>query len=317
MCQAQKVGDEYRILAAVMYELPVNLEPEKLDNVIINAIKKMLKSDRFVTKDVAVSIGGGQVLVRKFLIPALPDNEVVEAVKLEAAQVTFVPLDTMKIDCQVLGKPDGKKIEVLFIGAPKQLVERQKEIVKAANLNLAIVDVDNLALANSLFAVAPECKKQSVLLLNVGHSQTNIIVLDRGNLGFSKNTNFGGKNITAEVQKQLKITYEKAESIKEQPPLWSKNALDMRSVLKNSTADLVEAVYRAIEYCTTQKIVKSVDKILMTGGTANMEGLDMLLSEALHMRVNRWQSLLRLEGKWNRELASFISIAFGLALREK
>jgi Tfp pilus assembly PilM family ATPase len=82
--------------------------------------------------------------------------------------------------------------------------------------------------------------------------------------------------------------------------------------------DLIEAVYRSMEYCIGRKKIINVDKILITGGTSDVVGIEAFMAEALGVVSEKWNPLDHVgagEGS-KKEFGGALSVAMGLAIRE-
>lgn len=319
ICQAEKRGDKYHVISAIMASNPLATSPDKQDIDISLRIKAALKGVALRTRSAAVSVGGPQISARNFSFPVLTDEELKGAVKLEAEQSIFSDLSSMYTDFQVLTPDEKEKLEVLFVAVPRDMVERHMHIIEGAGLETMAVDIDNLALASCYLAFEPGPHKESVVLMNVGHSQTNISVMDGEELRFVRNVNFGGKDITAEIANTFEIDPLLAEEIKKQPKLWDEIGLNIKNVLRKSMPDLLEAIYRSIEYCMSRKKLINVDKILLTGGTSGLEGMDSFVADVIGINTEKWTPFagLEIKGRSKKEMGRFMSVALGLAIRKE
>lgn len=308
MCEAQKKDGEYRIVSAVMEPVP-----EKGD--ISQEIKSIFERNKFSTKTTAISVGGDKVLVHMFDFPNLSDEELKSAIKLAAEQEVSYDLDTMDTDFQVIPSKKKSEKKVLYAAAPKEIVDRKIQIVQSANLDPVIMDIDNLASINCFLTFFSDAVEQTVMLVNVGHVHTNISILQNGKVKFAKNIKFGGIDISLKIEKELKVSFEEAEKIKKLPEEWQAKRLNIKNVLTKSTPDLLEAIYKSIEYCKSQKIFLEVDRVFLTGGTSCLEGLENFISEILGIKIQNWNPFLNIKGENKKELGQFMDIALGLSIR--
>lgn len=319
ICQAEKRGDKYHVISAIMASNPLDSGSDRQDVDISLRIKAALKGVALRTRSAAVSVGGPQISARNFSFPLLTGEELKGAVQLEAEQSIFSDLSSMYTDYQVITPHEQEKIEVLFVAVPRDMVDRQMRIIEGAGLETMAVDIDNLALASCYVAFEPGPHKESVLLMNVGHSQTNISILDGEELRFVRNVSFGGKDITNEIARTFEIDPLLAEEIKKQPKLWDEIGLNIKNVLRKSMPDLLEAIYRSIEYCMSRKKLINVDKIIITGGTAGLEGMDAFITDVIGINTEKWTPLasLDIKGRSRKEMGRFMCVALGLAIRRE
>jgi type IV pilus assembly protein PilM len=208
-------------------------------------------------------------------------------------------------------------MDVLFVGVPVPMVDRIMRITGNAGLATEIMDIDNLALVNSFLAFEPEPVNESVVLINIGHVCSNLVVLENQQLRFIRNVTFGGRDVSSEIAQRLGVTEDMAEEIKKRPEFWKETGLNIRNVLRKSMPDLIEAIYRSIEFCMSRKKIVNVDRILITGGSAQLQGMDRFITEALGIDTERWNPLdgIAVPEGTRKEQGYMLSIALGLAIR--
>lgn len=317
ICRVEEKHDHYRIVAATRMLNPG--DGDKLDAVAVAEKLRVLARDiSYNDRATAISTGSSQTLARNFVFPVLSAEELKGAVKLETEQSIFSDINGMYSDYQVLSQLDKEKLDVLFIGAPRELIDAQLTATTAAGFEVSVVDIDNLALTNCFLAFSPEAAKSTVVLLNIGHHTTNISVVDCGKLRFVRNVSVGGKNISQEIAQMYEIQFPIAEDLKKHPELWPSLGLNIKNVLRKSMPELLESIYRSIEYCMSRKKIINIDKILLTGGSSYLQGMDEFISDVLGITTEAWNPLdkMDLDATAKRDLGRFLPVALGLAIRK-
>jgi type IV pilus assembly protein PilM len=321
ICELERQDNQYRIVTSVIATNPSASGKPSDEQQTKNRLRSVLGQVSLQGRATALSLGGQQVLSRNFTFPSLNVKELEGAVKLEASQTVFSDLSNMCSDFQVLGSSDDGKVEVLYVAAPKPLIDERMKMAEDAGLTPILMDIDNLALANCYLTFDPSAQKNAVVLLNVGNTQTNMCVIERGKLRFVRNVNFGGFNITKEISTVLGISQGKAENLKKRPDLWNNSGLNIKNILRKSMPDLLEGIYRSIEYCRSRKKLVNVDKILLTGGSCFTHGIEGFIYEVFGIDTERWNPLAFIEHTdlkdRQKEVGYYLAIALGLALREK
>jgi type IV pilus assembly protein PilM len=318
LASLEKNGGDYSIRSAVMRLNPATGSGDKQGLLLSSRLRAIAKESFPFDKRAAASIGGSQIIARNFELAPLGPEEMEGAVLIEARQSVSADLATMYSDFQELATIERGRKDVLFIAVPSVLVDKQVSIIENSGLNIELVDIDSFAAANCYAALDKNAPGQTVVLMNIGHSFTNIAVIDSGIVRFVRNVSFGGVNITSEIADIYKIPAESAEEIKKRPDLWKGLGLNIKNVLRKSMPDLLEAVYRSMEYCVGRKKIINVDKILITGGTSDIDGIDSFIAEALGIVSEKWNPLEHIEsGEGSKkESGGALSVALGLAVRE-
>ena len=313
-----KKGQDFHLRSAIMCPTPPPDSSSKQDVVLSARLKSIVRDHFQYTKRAAASVGGCQIVARNFELAALGAEEMEGAVMLEARQSVSADLNSMYSDFQILANLEKEKKDILFAAVPSQVVDKQVQIVENSGLNIELVDIDNLAAANCYIALDKNVQSQSVVLLNVGHSFTNIAIIDSGALRFIRNVSFGGSSISAEMAGIYGVPPEAAEELKKREDLWKGIGFSAKNVLRKTMPDLLEAVYRSMEYCMNRKKILNIDKILITGGTSNLGGIESFIADALGIVAEKWNPLdhLAADDILKRELGGCFSVALGLAVRE-
>ncbi|MFW6172834.1 MAG: type IV pilus assembly protein PilM [Elusimicrobiota bacterium] len=316
ICQIEKrAGRLYDIYSAVE-KVPVSESDSNYEDALARKIKSMFKKNNFSDTEVASCISDPQILIRKLEMPMMPREELEGAVELEAQRLIYSDLSSMDTDFQILSDEESAKNKVLFVAVPEEMVNSRIRIIQKAGFEPSIIDADNLAAANYYLENEPDSADRKIMILNIGHKITNLTVLYEGNFGYSKSLSFGGDNITKEIEQEFKIPYVRAEEIKEDPAIWKESGLNIKNVLRKTTPDLLESIYRAIEYCRSKKMFRNLDKILITGGTSYLKGLDAFIQEILGVKIEVWNPLMNIEMCSEKELGQFMSSSIGMAVRK-
>lgn len=294
---------------------------EKKDNPVElkNKVKHIIRQLRIKNKEVTLSVGGIDLLARDFLLPKMNEANLHGAVMMEAENSIFETLDDMYSDFQVLSDPSDDKMDILFVASPKRHINQMMESLALTDLDITGVGADNVALANAFIAFDErKAALESVVVVNIGHEVSNIAIIDRGKLRFIRNVAFGGKDVTAEIASMYEVDVETAEQLKRQHGVWDKIGLNIKNVLKKSSSNLLEAVFRSMEYCVSRQKIGKVDRILLTGGGAIVKGIDNFIWETLGINTEKWNPLESdsIKGVVNSELGLFVPVALGLALQK-
>ncbi len=100
-----------------MIDLPLGIiedgaikEPEK----VTEAIRELFKINRFNIKNVAISVGGYSVIVKKINIQSMPEELLQETIHLEAEQYIPFDINEVNLDFQILGENENNPNQMGF-----------------------------------------------------------------------------------------------------------------------------------------------------------------------------------------------------------
>ena len=121
------------------------LEPEVIvdgtvmdEGRVVSAIRELFDELSVKVKQVAVSISGHAVIIKKISLPPMPDDELEGQVKLAAEQYIPFDINEVNIDFHVLPAAEGEASEgemsVILVAAKKDKINELTELVKGAGL---------------------------------------------------------------------------------------------------------------------------------------------------------------------------------------
>ena len=105
-------------------------------------------------------------------------------------------------------------MDVLLVAAKKETVNDYVNVAREAGLEPMVMDVQACDLQNMFEVNYGGAGNETIVLIDVGAAVTNINVLTDGVTTFTRDIAMAGNLITEEIQKQLNITYEEAETYK-------------------------------------------------------------------------------------------------------
>ncbi len=172
-------------------------------------------------------------------------------------------------------------------------------------LKVAGLEVEDLIvnqLASSEATLSPEEKEIGVALIDIGGGTSDLAIFSNGSVKYTSIIPFGGNNITNDIAIGLRTPLEEAEKIKkkhgcafsaivgpsETIEVPSVGGRKPRVLMKKTLSDIIEPrveeigriIYEEIKKSGTEKILAS--GAVITGGTANLEGIVELLENVFN-----------------------------------
>src|SRR3954462_13284592 len=149
-------GKGYRVPAIASEPVP----PDSIvDGAIIDggavaeAIRKLFAGKGFKTKEVAASLSGNAVIVKKISLPVMTEQELADSIYWEAEQYIPFDIQDVNLDYQILDPgtgPDSKgTMDVLLVAAKKEKIADYTGVIAQAGKTPVVVDVDAFALQNA------------------------------------------------------------------------------------------------------------------------------------------------------------------------
>ena len=297
-----------------------NLEIDQ--QALAHLIRELIKGTGAKSTEVNLSLPEAQVFTRVIEMPALSNRELTSAIRWESEQYIPLPLDQVNMDFSILSEgkdsPNGK-LKVLLVAAPKALTERYMQIMELAELIPISAETEIIALSRSLIRSVPTVP--NVMILSLGAQTTDIAILRKGILMFTRTISAGGNAITRALSESLDFTVLQAESYKKTYGL-EKNILEGKivAVVKPVMDTILGEIKRAVGFFEETYKDEHIGVILLTGGNAKLPGLIPYVAEHTGIEVqqgNPWAGI-RKDPRFavlNAEGPLF-AVAIGLALRE-
>lgn len=299
------------------------------DGVIVNheslakSVNELFKNNiigEITTRRVAVTIPATRTFTRAMnLPPSVREEELHEAVTLEAEQYIPVPIDELYLDYNVINRTD-KGIELLAVAVPKKIVDSYMLLVRMLGLEPVAFD-SSINAGARLFNKQGEHNDIPAILIDFGSGSADITVYDK-TIIVTGTIPCGGDIFTELIASKLKVSHEEAHIIKTKYGLGkSKRQADIVEALGPSIEQLVKEIRRMIRYHEERSGSKQkIGQIVTMGGGANMPGLSEYLTSMLRLPVRMcdpWQNLHlhKLQPPSTGEKSMYVTVS-GLSLIE-
>jgi type IV pilus assembly protein PilM len=296
-------------------------------NAVTDAIKRLFENNAFKTKDVAASLSGNAVIVKKISLPVMTPAELSESILWEAEQYIPFDIQDVNLDYQILDPgttADGRgTMEVLLVAAKKEKISDYTGVISQAGRTAVVVDVDAFALQNAYEVNYGLEALQVVVLLNAGASAININILTGDQSVFTRDISIGGNAYTEAVQKELNLPFDSAEQAKKGLPVDGVSFDDVRPVLHAMTENVLLEIQKTFDFFKATASSDRIDRIVVSGGASRVDGFAAALQERFGTPVESFDPFRKIAldaGKLHLADAENVlptaAVAVGLALRK-
>jgi|CXWL01.1.fsa_nt_gi type IV pilus assembly protein PilM len=294
---------------------------------VVAAIKDLVREHGVKLKKAALSISGHSVIVKKISLPVMPEDELEIQVRLAAEQYIPFDINEVNLDFHILNPMEssddgGATMSLLLVAAKKEKVVELSELVLAAGLEPAVLDVDAFAIENMYDVNYETGQEELVALVNVGASVMNVNILKGGTSVFTRDISLGGNRYTEALQRKMGLNYLEAEEVKRTHQREGFEEDVVLSVLEDVNAEVASEIARSVDYFRTTSLEREIQKIVLCGGSAQVAGLAQQLSDRMGLEVEMADpfrhidvSGLGLDPDQLIETAPLAAVGVGLALR--
>jgi type IV pilus assembly protein PilM len=292
---------------------------------VADAIRRLFTNKQFKARDVAASLSGNSVIVKKITLPVMSDQELAESIYWEAEQYIPFDIQDVNLDYEVIDPGTGPEsqgaMEVLLVAAKKDKIADYTGVIVQAGRTPVVVDVDAFALQNAYEANYGVDPARVIVLLNAGASAININILTGGQSVFTRDVSMGGNAFTEAVQKELNLPFDAAEDVKRGQNVEGVAYDDARPVLRAMTDNVLLEVEKTFDFFKATAASDHIDRIMLSGGASKIEGFVAALEERFGAPVEPFDPFRQVAfdaqklGVAPDDMAALSAVALGLALR--
>jgi len=288
---------------------------------VAGAISSIFDQQKIKTKNVATSVSGHSVIVKRVTLPAMTEEELYERIQTEASQHIPFDIADVNLSYQLLESVDSQ-MDVLLVAVKKDKILNHTNVLAQAGKTPTVVDIDAFALQNCFEVNYDPDPGQTMALLNIGASVMNINIVRGGIPLFTRDVSVGGNQYTDALQKELDLSFEDAERLKKGESIAGVAEEHRATILRSVSDILVLEIQKTFDFFRATASGENIQRIYLAGGTARVPGLVDLLREEFAMPVEElypFRKIVINPGRHNEEeirrLAPRLAIAVGLALR--
>ncbi|UCD57373.1 MAG: type IV pilus assembly protein PilM [Candidatus Hydrogenedentota bacterium] len=215
--QLSKFGNSARVEKALLLRLGSDTSEEKRMEDTVHALRSVASTLDVKKGLIVTALAGQDTFIRYLRFPKMPPEELKSSAELEADQNLPYDLSEVSMDSVVLEEitERGETImKVLLVAARKEVISQTIDLFRSVGLMPSILGGTTLALSDAFEINAGFRPDETVALINIGASATNIHFCRDGISNFTRDISRGGKDLTSAIQKLLKVDFAEAERMK-------------------------------------------------------------------------------------------------------
>jgi type IV pilus assembly protein PilM len=291
------------------------------------ALAAALKQAGVKSNAAVLGLTGKDLVIKYQQVPPVPDFQLRKIVEFELDEIRRQSGDELAADfnvMQVAADLTSDDIVLLALTREARLAERGAALA-AANLKARHYAPNAIALYHA-FRVFGPATTGDALVVSIGRTASDFAVIRDGDLLYARSVNTGGDVLTDALAEQFNVSKAKGESLKRE--LGDLRPRDRRSglsaqqekvsyALEGAAGRLFSLVQSTLQLAKGQMQLNqlNVAKVWITGGSAQMKGLDDYLAASLGVPVARFDPLgdagVAVEGP---AAGPDMTVALGLAL---
>jgi type IV pilus assembly protein PilM len=272
---------------------------------VADAIREMSSALGIGACGAVAGVAGPAVVVRQVQLPAMSERHLRRSIQWEARNYISFPVEDSVLEFQI--QPgDGRSghIEVTLVATPRDMVESRVETLELAGLDPLAIEIEAFASMRCQveWPANGEADSETIALVGVGHSFTDIDLVQAGKFVLTRMIPLAGNALTEAVGAALGVDPAKAGSLKETAMRVvlsedERATLDPFAQQASRAAEplleeLVREIRRSLAYYDYQQQGSdekgkppSVSRVVLSGGSALLAGLREYLQAQLGVPV--------------------------------
>ena len=300
------------------------------------AIRNLFRNLKVKNRNVAASLSGYSVIAKKIVLDKMEESEIEKTIKNEAEKYIPYGINEVNLDYTVLNTGDAigesademkgpgssDQMDVLLVAGKSDVIDRYVALIQAADLNLGVLDVDALALQNAA-EISVDNPEGSYAIITVGASELGINTLHRGLSVFSRDSSYGGAQITNAIMSEFDVPFEEAEKMKlGGVDLDDNKRAGIEKIIAGTVLEWIREITHALDFVANTYPDDAIEKIFVSGGCCETPGFQRHLEQETGIPVtglNPFKYLVidnkLFDPNYLQYVAPQAGVAVGLALR--
>ena len=229
-------------------------------------------------------------------------DEVMRLIEFEFEGRVPIPPAAAIYDFDVVAEKGKDGMEIGVTVFPREVVDSYAAAFSAAGIELVSLEIEARSIARALWGGEND---PITLLVDFGLARTGFALLKNGIPIFTSTVDVGGDAITQSVLNKLRLSPEQANLFKNEQGLSAQGA-EYKEVVDAMTATataLSEEIAKHFHYWDTRRDahgerVTPVGRVLLVGGSSNLEGLPAFIAGKVQAPVERgnvWSNICAFE----------------------
>lgn len=341
MLQVAGQKGQTTVTACAQHEIaPGVYSSAELEHLHVRAVRTMLAEGRFIGREVVSALSWDQLQLRNVRVPPMPEDDMAEAVRFEAADRMGLSEGRGEIRFLVAGDVrQGTELrqEVIVLGAERSVIDAHLALLDRAGLRPVAIDAAPCAMFRGFerFLRRGEDQSEANVFIDLGYSATRVLMSRGPEIMFVKAIPIGGRRFDELVGEALSVAPHEAVQLRRrlagrreaagEPGTAADDGL-RRSVfdaIRPALEQLGKEIALCIRYCSVTFRGPRAETVTVVGGEACVPDLLQQLSDQVGIPFHPGKPLKHiaieadLDGIDRRNGQPEWSTALGLAIKAR
>lgn len=257
---------------------------------IIDAILECLGQAKIKKKIVNLGMDGPNTITKRLQVPDGSKEDIEDNILWESEQYIPFGADESEIAFEILGKIESDDVVDTIVAAVSlPVVDSYIDIIKSSELIVKNVDLNVFAITNMFEVIVgdrlPEYSEVGTIIIDFGAQKTTVIVYKDGGPILTKEISIGGVLITEEVQRQMGVSYEEAEDLKNNGDDKGNLPEEIVAIIQDQLDTLIAELKKVLNFFIAVGSSDQAGACFVTGGSCKLPGLIDSLQELVDLEV--------------------------------
>ena len=304
-----------------------------------DALGKGLEEIKPGTRNVVCTVETSRKVTRELMLPVVSEKELLKILEYDIVQSMPVDLKEYFVQSKIEEKVQDEGVEkyrFTISAIPRESVEGYFDLLTNLALKPKIMDLHSNALSK-IFGQGRHINdsqipgQETIAILDFGYRSTNLVILKHGVFQFNRLLSFGSSSIDDRLMEAMGVNY--GEAINYKCSIENINAqiddqsLEIKSgsledvaigTIQLTLDNWMAEINRIFRFFATREEGNRISSIYLTGGLAEIPGIDLYFENSLGLPSFVIESLSDIEDKRadsSPGLSSFVN-ALGAMLRQ-
>jgi type IV pilus assembly protein PilM len=216
-------------------------------------------------------------------------NKLSEIIESEIEKNIPYTIKEVYYDWQIINDRDSESM-VLIGATPKGIVNQYTSLLDKAKLSIQALEIEPISICRCLIKEeSPDYKgvsQNNYAILDIGANRTSMIFYSANTILYTISIPISGNKITENISKKLELDIDQAEKAKIICGFDKGKAEGViNKTLSENIGDLKNKINESLNFYQNYYNRGPINKIILCGGGANINGLDKVINEATSIEV--------------------------------
>jgi len=283
IAQIQRTFGEFKLVN--FFEVPLVAEEVlSYPQAASAALRKFISDNPIPYDSCVVSLPGNQVSFRVLDLPFTNAKKIDQTIEFELESLIPFEIDDMLFDYSILSTGENSS-KLLVTYVPGEVFKNFLNHMQSSTLDPRYVGVDTLDLSylTVLGVLPPEGR---YALLDMGHSKTNLIVVEGTTVKSARSLSWGGDRLNRVIEKSGSFNYEEAENFKHAQCQLEPGSDDPVLKAVGEEFESLSLQLKQSLFALYESGEPNIEALYLSGGTSKLPGVASFFSNRLNINVS-------------------------------